>query len=93
MCRVAAEEESAGACCARIRTEEVGPELAGIGSEKGNGVAEKGDSVRNRWRRDSICGLRGGRGVDGETSTVSADRVEVYGGQETDEDKAWRGYE
>lgn len=46
----AAEEKSAGACCAGMRAEEVGPELAGSRGEEGNGVTEDGDGVRDRRR-------------------------------------------
>ena len=74
-------------------TEEVGPELARFGGEEGNGVAEEGDGVRNRWRGASFCGPGSGGGGAGKDSMVFAGGVEAYNRQDADHGEAWRDYE
>ena len=89
MSGVAAKFEGRGACRARVGTEELGPELAGSGSEEGNGMAKNGDGIGHcRWgcRR---CKFPGYRTELLEGDFVADGCVHAYNCENNRYDKEW----
>ena len=82
VCVLAAEEQGAGSCRAWMGAEELGPELAGAGSEECNGVTEQGNRIGDWWRIVCLCGLIGGGGLNGEAIAISVGGIEAYGNQD-----------